>query len=90
MQLIQFPISEIKKKYDPVGDRLFVDVKEGEWFTRSMGTDLSYPILMLEEPNGEWDVIDGNHRIWKAWKTGQLSIMGYLIREKELPPPDQL
>ena len=87
LPLQQIPISQIQQKYH-AASQLFIDVEEGEWSTRSMGTDLNYPILILQKQDGTWDIIDGNHRTWKAWKTGMPSINGYVISTEQLPPPE--
>lgn len=85
LKITNIPVSEIQKRYVWAKD-LFIDVEEGEeWANRSMNTSLEYPILMLEYPNGKWEIIDGNHRTWKAWKTQQKSIQGYIIRSEQIP-----
>jgi hypothetical protein len=77
-------ISDIQSKYiDAKG--LFIDVEQGEdWYERSMNANLSFPILVLENPDNKWEIIDGNHRVWKAWKTGMQTINAYLINPNSL------
>jgi len=77
-------ISDIQSKYiDAKG--LFIDVEKGEdWYERSMNANLSFPILVLENPDNKWEIIDGNHRVWKAWKTGMQTINAYLINPNSL------
>jgi hypothetical protein len=78
-------IEEIQRNYVASKD-LFVDVEEGEeWFNRSMGSDLSFPILLLKKKDGRFDIIDGNHRVWKAWKTGAKEIQAYVFDSSNLP-----
>jgi hypothetical protein len=92
----QLAISEIQRRVTldgkPVADKLFVDPDDpnDEWASRSMGTELNFPILMLQYPDGKWEIIDGNHRTWKAWKSNMKTINGYLLPSDQLPPPDQL
>jgi hypothetical protein len=82
-------ISDIQRKY--IGAKhLFVDDDQpnGSWTIRSMQSNLAFPILLLEVSNGMWEMIDGNHRLWKAWKTGLKSINAYIISPNKLPPPN--
>lgn len=75
------PVAQIRNKYKHANN-LFVD-DEGEWSRRSMRADLSHPILVLAtEP--KWDIIDGNHRVWKAWKQGLPSVKAYVMRPQDL------
>lgn len=79
---VNLAMAQIQNKYINAND-LFVDA-EGEWTQRSMKTDLSYPILVLELDDGRFDIIDGNHRVWKAWKNGVKAVKAYLIKKKDL------
>ena len=88
LRVSSLPISEIQRRYKWAA-KLFVDADE-EWSSRSMNTELSFPILMLEEPDGTWEIIDGNHRTWKAWKSGAKAINAYVIRSDQIPPPNQM
>lgn len=81
LHLVRLSISEIKKR-EIHALQLFQDA-DSEWIERSMSADLSFPILMLEHNNGEWEIIDGNHRTWKAWKTGE-PLTAYVIPEDRL------
>lgn len=88
LQVTKLPISEIQRRYVDA-NKLFIDVEDSdEWATRSMTTELSFPILMFEYPNGRWEIIDGNHRTWKAWKSGMKMIDGYIIRSEHLSSPE--
>jgi len=79
------PIEEIQKKYIASKD-LFINVEEGEeWHKRSMNADLNFPILLLKQKDGRFDIIDGNHRVWKAWKTGVKNIQAYVLNSDNLP-----
>lgn len=90
LQVSKLPVSEIQRRYI-WADKLFIDVDDSdEWATRSMGTALNFPILMLAYPDGKWEIIDGNHRTWKAWKSGMKTVDGYLIPSNQIPPPNQL
>jgi hypothetical protein len=98
----QLSIADIQKRYI-WADKLFTSADDlrkdqsddglktdPEWITRSMSTELSFPILMLQHPDGKWEIIDGNHRTWKAWNSGMKSIEGYLIIPANLPDPNQI
>jgi hypothetical protein len=64
--------------------------EEGDDHDRSSKTDLSYPILIIKEPNEMW-IGDGNHRIYKALHiTKQTALPAYIIDAQTLPPPDQM
>jgi ParB-like chromosome segregation protein Spo0J len=80
LPLSQITIKDIIDRYI-WADKLFIEVNdpEDDWEPRSMNTDLSYPILILQLHDGKWEIIDGNHRTWKAWKLGIESIPGYVI-----------
>jgi hypothetical protein len=85
LRLVALKISDIQSKYID-SKNLFIDVEEGsEWYKRSMDSNLSFPILVLENPDGKWEIIDGNHRVWKAWKSGMNTINSYLIDSNSLP-----
>jgi hypothetical protein len=83
---VSLNISDIQKRYENAKG-LFVDA-EGDWVTRSNNANLSFPILVFEKdpnnPTGEWEIIDGNHRVWKAWKDGMKTINAYLINSNSL------
>ena len=78
LQPVALKISDFQSKYIDAKD-LFIDVEEGDWVDRSMNSNLSFPILVLDRPDGKWEIIDGNHRLWKAWKSGMKTINAYLI-----------
>lgn len=56
---------------------MFVE-EGGEWFIRSMSSDLKFPILIFKQKDGRFDIIDGNHRVWKVWKTRAKEIKAYI------------
>ena len=80
---VALKISDIQSKYIDAKD-LFIDVEEGDWADRSMNANLSFPILVLDRPDGKWEIIDGNHRVWKAWKSKMNTINAYLINPNSL------
>lgn len=85
LNLSQVTIKDIQDRYI-WADKLFIEVNdpEDDWEPRSMNADLSYPILILQLPDGNWEIIDGNHRTWKAWRLGIESIPGYVINSDGL------
>jgi len=50
---------------------------------RIQAADLSHPVILSAEGN----LMDGNHRIVKAWLEG---VMVPTVRFEETPPPDRL
>ena len=54
-----------------------------EFVKRAERSDLSYPIIVIEYPDGRF-IADGVHRLWKAFKTEQQYIKGYLVTSDEL------
>ena len=54
-----------------------------EFVKRAAHSDLSYPIIVVEYPDGRF-IADGVHRLWKAYKTEQSKIKGYLLTSDEL------
>jgi hypothetical protein len=83
------PIKEIEQRYI-WASQLFDSDAPDDWSVRSLNTELNFPILMLEYPDGKWEIVDGNHRTWKAWKTQQESIKAYVLPSEELPAPSEL
>jgi hypothetical protein len=82
-------IADIEARY-MWAEGLFTKNVPKEWLDRSMSTDLSFPIIMLQYPDGKWEIIDGNHRAWKAWNEKEDSIKGYLIKSDQMPEPNEI
>ena len=55
-----------------------------EFIDRANKSSLEYPIMVLKTSDGFLDVIDGNHRLWKAKQRGHRLISAYIITEDEL------
>lgn len=90
LKLTQLPVDEIKRKY-VWAENLFVDVgDEEEWAVRSMKADLKFPVLMLRYQDGSMELIDGNHRTWKAWRTGVPAIPAYIFDIDSMPQPNEI
>lgn len=90
LKLTQLPVAEIQKKY-VWADKLFVDVADDEeWAVRSMKANLSFPILMLRYQNGDMELIDGNHRTWKAWRTKVPALPAYIFDADSMPQPNEI
>lgn len=53
-------------------------------WTLVLEADLDYPIIVTTTPNGEREVVDGRHRIVKAWLLGMESIRAKAIRYEDL------
>jgi len=54
-----------------------------EHIQRVLEADLAYPVIVSAEGN----IMDGNHRVVKAWLEGVLVKM---VRFPETPPPDRI
>ena len=52
---------------------------------RMMRADTQYPLLVLQYPDGEYRVLDGNHRLGKALHTKQPSVQARVIKHQSLP-----
>ena len=53
-------------------------------YERTMAVDLSRPINVIEH-RGRWVVIDGLHRLLKAWMCGHEMILAKQAHEKHIP-----
>jgi len=56
-----------------------------DWVARANRAELKYPILVIKKPGGGIWIGDGNHRLWKAYKSGQRYINAYVVDEDKLP-----
>lgn len=52
---------------------------------RMMRADTQYPLLVLQYPDGEYRVLDGNHRLGKALHTKQPTVKARIIKHQSLP-----
>lgn len=50
----------------------------------AMKTDTSSPIIIAQFDDGSYEVLDGNHRLYKAVHEGQRQIMAHILDESEL------
>lgn len=53
---------------------------EPESHERMMRADTQYPLLVLQYPDGEYRVLDGNHRLAKALYTKQLTVRARVVK----------
>lgn len=58
---------------------------EPESHERMMRADTQYPLLMLQYPDGEYRVLDGNHRLAKALYTKQPTVRARVVKHRPLP-----
>jgi hypothetical protein len=49
----------------------------------AMTTDPAEPLIVVQHPKAGRIPIDGWHRVYKAWKTGQDTMLFYLLDEAE-------
>ena len=50
----------------------------------AMKTDISNPIIIVRFDDGTLEVLDGNHRLYKAAHEGQSYIMAHILNELDL------
>jgi ParB-like chromosome segregation protein Spo0J len=80
LTITELPITELQARLE-TSDRLFVEVDEQEeWAQRCEQVSLDYPILVFEDGD-KLDLIDGNHRTWKAWRLGLTTISAYVFKK---------
>lgn len=49
-----------------------------------MKTDISSPIIIVRFDDETYEILDGNHRLFKAVHEGQPQIMAHILNELEL------
>ena len=49
-------------------------------------SDLRFPCILLQQPDGPYLVIDGNHRINKSIDRGEKTGIFFVLTENDLPP----
>ncbi len=50
----------------------------------------TFPIVTLRRKEGNIQIVDGNHRAWKAADMGENTIQGYIIPDEEMLPYEAL
>lgn len=50
----------------------------------AMKTDVSIPIVVVQFDDGIYEILDGNHRLYRAAHEGKAQIMAYVLNELEL------
>lgn len=79
LELQSFSVKELaKNNLDPEDGTETSDGSEEGFESRAHSSDLKYPIVVVEYPDGLW-IADGVHRTWKARNNKQEKIMGYLL-----------
>jgi hypothetical protein len=74
-----FSVKELaKNNLDPEEETETSDKSKENFQTRAHSSDLKFPIVVVEYPDGLW-IADGVHRTWKAKNNKQKEIMGYLL-----------
>lgn len=53
-------------------------------FEYAMKTDTSSPIIIARFDDGTYEVLDGNHRLFRAAHEGKSQIMAHILNELEL------
>ena len=53
-------------------------------FEYAMSTDISNPIIIVRFNDGTHEVLDGNHRLYRAVQEDQVYIMAHILDELEL------
>jgi ATP sulfurylase len=50
----------------------------------AMTTDISNPIIAVRFDDGTYEILDGNHRLFRAAHEGKYQIMAHILSESEL------
>lgn len=50
----------------------------------AMTTDISNPIIVVRFDDGTYEILDGNHRLFRAAHEGQAQIMAHILSESVL------
>lgn len=50
----------------------------------AMTTDISSPIIIVRLDDGTHEILDGNHRLYRAAHEGQSHIMAHILNESDL------
>ena len=50
----------------------------------AMTTDISKPIIIVRFDDGIYEVLDGNHRLFRAAQEGKLYIKAHILNETEM------
>lgn len=50
----------------------------------AMKTDISSPVIIVHFDDGTYEILDGNHRLFRAVHEGQLQIMAHILNQLEL------
>ncbi len=50
----------------------------------------TFPIVTIRRKEGNIQIVDGNHRAWKAADAGEATIRGYIIPDEEMLPYEAL
>lgn len=53
-------------------------------FEYAMKTDATHPIVIVRFDDGTHEVLDGNHRLYRAAHDGQDQVMAHILNESEL------
>lgn len=59
----------------------FQDTVDTEY---AMKTDISIPIIVVQFDDGTYEILDGNHRLYRAAHEGKSQIMAHILNELEL------
>jgi len=59
------------------------DESEEDYVSRAMASNLDYPIIVINYPDGPW-IADGTHRAWKARELGIPYLQGWILDWEEI------
>ena len=81
--LQQIPVSELEENNLDDGGQTTSEESEESYVTRAMESNLDYPIIVVNYPDGPW-IADGTHRAWKARELGVPYLMGWILDWEEI------
>lgn len=81
--LRQIPVSDLEENNLDDGGQTTSDESEEAYVNRSMESNLDYPIIVVNYPDGLW-IADGTHRTWKARELGVPYLMGWILDWEEI------
>jgi len=81
--LQQILVSDLEENNLNDFDQTTSDESEEDYVSRAMSSNLDYPIIVVNYPDGPW-IADGTHRAWKARELGVPYLMGWILDWEEI------
>jgi hypothetical protein len=81
--LQQIPVRDLAENNLDDGGQTTSDESEEAYVSRAMESNLDYPIIVVNYPDGLW-IADGTHRTWKARELGVPYLQGWILDWEEI------